>query len=267
MTDWQFDSSQIAAWAEFSGDFNPIHFDVKRARQAGSDAIIVHGMLSLLYVKQEMAALCSKGCNGDGWLAIKCRLKSPVRCGVPHCFSARGETNKGKFSLRDVASNRELIQGTYSTLDAIEPSDHFGALPVSSETLGRRFTQFSNSFLDISDLWIAIDGLVFSEFFNSDITFAMAQDNDMSKQARNHKELMEQVSALQTYHTVKIAPQLLQKRVGEYDAISSIDIRLGNRFAIKNGHSELIASHTLDVFINNEFLMQTETGLQLKLPH
>lgn len=268
MRDWQFQPSQIAAWAKFSGDFNPIHFDIERARQAGSDAIIVHGMLSLLYVKQELSVFCLEENHSDLWLGIKCRLKSPLRCGVPHQFSVRGSNAaKGKFSLHDSASNSELIQGTYSRTAAPDPGKHDGSLALPPGTLEERLAGFSGSFPDINRLWIAIDGLVFSAFFNSDITFAMAKDHEMSRQARNHRELMEQVSALQTYHEVKVAPQLLNKEAGLRNAVSDIDIRLGNRFAIRNGETELIASHVLDVYIDGEFQMQTETGLQLKLHH
>ena len=49
---WCFGHAHIESWARFSGDFNPIHFDLEKARLAGSPAIIVHGMLPLLYVKQ-----------------------------------------------------------------------------------------------------------------------------------------------------------------------------------------------------------------------
>lgn len=48
----EFDSGhitreQIAAYAQASGDLNPLHLDPEFARKAGFDDVVVHGMLSM----------------------------------------------------------------------------------------------------------------------------------------------------------------------------------------------------------------------------
>ncbi|MBO1916418.1 MaoC family dehydratase [Providencia rettgeri] len=39
-------------WASFSGDDNPIHFDLEWVKAKGGDQLSVHGMRALLDVKQ-----------------------------------------------------------------------------------------------------------------------------------------------------------------------------------------------------------------------
>jgi acyl dehydratase len=48
----EFDSGhitreQLAAYAQASGDLNPLHLDPEFARKAGFDDVVVHGMLSM----------------------------------------------------------------------------------------------------------------------------------------------------------------------------------------------------------------------------
>jgi acyl dehydratase len=46
-----FGLSDIARWADFSGDYNAIHFDRASALKAGLEGLVVHGMLVLLTVR------------------------------------------------------------------------------------------------------------------------------------------------------------------------------------------------------------------------
>jgi acyl dehydratase len=43
---------QISAYAEVSGDHNPIHVDAEAARAVGLDGTIAHGMLSMAFLGQ-----------------------------------------------------------------------------------------------------------------------------------------------------------------------------------------------------------------------
>jgi acyl dehydratase len=43
-------TSQLQAYAEASGDFNPIHLDPLFAQEAGYSSVIAHGMLSMAFI-------------------------------------------------------------------------------------------------------------------------------------------------------------------------------------------------------------------------
>src|SRR6185312_6718807 len=50
-----FAPDSIERWASFSCDYNPIHFDLAAAKRAGSEQLIVHGMLAVLPVKEALS--------------------------------------------------------------------------------------------------------------------------------------------------------------------------------------------------------------------
>lgn len=49
------DAAMLQAYAEASGDLNPLHLDPDFARQAGFDDVIAHGMLGMAYVGRMLA--------------------------------------------------------------------------------------------------------------------------------------------------------------------------------------------------------------------
>lgn len=67
---------QVEAYAEASGDFNPIHMDEEFARTTQFGRRICHGMLTLAFVSEMMAVAFP-----DGWLSggrLRARFKAPV---------------------------------------------------------------------------------------------------------------------------------------------------------------------------------------------
>jgi acyl dehydratase len=52
---------QLRAYADVSGDHNPIHLDDGAARQQGLDGVIAHGMLSMGFLGQYAAELAGEG--------------------------------------------------------------------------------------------------------------------------------------------------------------------------------------------------------------
>ena len=85
-----FGMPEVRRWAEFSSDFNPIHFEAEQARKAGLDDLVVHGMLALLPVKQAVSrAHAASGVaqqGGDGrWMKFHALFRNPI----PHGSSSQ----------------------------------------------------------------------------------------------------------------------------------------------------------------------------------
>lgn len=71
--------AQIQAYADASGDHNPLHIDEEFARGTPFGGTIAHGMLVLALIGEMMHAA-----HGDRWLAtgkLKVRFKAPTRPG------------------------------------------------------------------------------------------------------------------------------------------------------------------------------------------
>lgn len=73
--------AQIDAYAEVSGDHNPIHLDSEAARSVGLDGTIAHGMLGMAFAGQILTDWLSASSNG-GWVArLRVRFQGLVRPG------------------------------------------------------------------------------------------------------------------------------------------------------------------------------------------
>ena len=69
---------QINAYAEASGDFNPIHVDEEFARSVGLPGTIAHGLLEMGI----LAEAISRWAGGSSRLVgLECRFSKPLRAG------------------------------------------------------------------------------------------------------------------------------------------------------------------------------------------
>ena len=68
-------------WAAFSGDDNPIHFDLAAARAMGDGRLSVHGMRALLDVKRDVQSRLTNPLTGsERYLKCVVRLRRPLWC-------------------------------------------------------------------------------------------------------------------------------------------------------------------------------------------
>ena len=71
---------QIDAYADVSGDHNPIHINPEAARAVGLDGTIAHGMLNMAFVGQMLTDWLSRQPTGPGWVSrLRVRFQAMVR--------------------------------------------------------------------------------------------------------------------------------------------------------------------------------------------
>jgi acyl dehydratase len=85
-----FTEEQIAAYAEASGDHNPIHLDADFARSVGLPGVIAHGML-------QMGLLANVAGEPESLRRLSCRFAGMVRPGDTVTF--HGEEREGRVQL------------------------------------------------------------------------------------------------------------------------------------------------------------------------
>jgi meromycolic acid (3R)-3-hydroxyacyl-[acyl-carrier protein] dehydratase HadB len=69
---------QINAYAEASGDFNPIHMDEEFARSVGLPGTIAHGLLEMGILAEAIAAWAG---GSDALAGLEVRFSKPLRAG------------------------------------------------------------------------------------------------------------------------------------------------------------------------------------------
>lgn len=73
---------QINAYADVSGDHNPIHLDEVTARSVGLEGTIAHGMLSMAFLGQTLTDWLSAQPTRGGWVKrLRVRFQAMVRPG------------------------------------------------------------------------------------------------------------------------------------------------------------------------------------------
>lgn len=100
-----FTREQIAAYAEASGDRNPIHLDDDFARSVGLPGVIAHGLLQMGILAEVAAAAA----GGSGRLTrLTCRFAGMVEPGDLVTFSAE-VAQSGRLDLRAVNQRGEPV--------------------------------------------------------------------------------------------------------------------------------------------------------------
>ncbi len=100
-----FTVDQIAAYAEASGDHNPIHLDGDFALSVGLPGVIAHGMLQMGL----LASVAGEAAGGAGRLRrIYCRFAGMVEPGDTVTFAAE-DAGPGKLALSAVNQRGEQV--------------------------------------------------------------------------------------------------------------------------------------------------------------
>ncbi len=103
--DVTFTKEQIAAYAQASGDDNPIHLDDDFARTVGLPGVIAHGMLQMGL----MGTVAADAAGGPDMLRrLYCRFAGMVVPGDTVTFTA-DPTTPGKLELRAVNQRGEPV--------------------------------------------------------------------------------------------------------------------------------------------------------------
>jgi len=101
----RFTKEQIAAYAQASGDHNPIHLDDDFARSVGLPGLIAHGMLQMGL----MGVVAAEAAGGpDKLTRLYCRFAGMVLPGDTVTFTAE-PAGPGKLELRAVNQKGEAV--------------------------------------------------------------------------------------------------------------------------------------------------------------
>lgn len=157
-----FDMPAVEQWAQFSSDRNPIHFDLAHARAAGLDALIVHGMLAMMPMKQAAAQAVAP----DGWMKFRTLLRNPIAHDRDVVFTTKPAGDGIAFRLHDTAGKLEHFRGTYGRVG--DPSGQLqGDTPRGKPLERAHLDRFASTYPHVRERWIALDAVVFSEFMRS----------------------------------------------------------------------------------------------------
>ncbi|WP_166212339.1 MaoC family dehydratase [Cognatiluteimonas telluris] len=260
----RFEQSDVEHWASFSGDYNPIHFDIDRARDLGVDALIVHGMLAMLPVKREFGAFAAAAEEPTpAWRRFRTLLRAPIPHGERLHLSTRNGARGLQFRVDGTDVEEEYFRGSFG--DGADPAVALLKRPVilPDTTLDPAvFAQFHHHYGE-SEPWVALDAVLFADFMRTKIEPLLAWTHERA--GEQLASGIEQSLIVHTSHTVTFAPAAC--------APEGIAWRPGGTLAYEvrapeviSGDGQLICNVPLVAKADGVVVMQVELGLLLKLP-
>jgi acyl dehydratase len=102
----EFKREQIRAYAQASGDNNPIHLDDEFARKVGLPGVIAHGMLQMGLMAN--VAVAAAGGDPRRIKRLGCRFAAMVLPGDKVTFSGEPDAN-GRMEITAVKQDGERI--------------------------------------------------------------------------------------------------------------------------------------------------------------
>jgi hypothetical protein len=261
--DLRFDLHEVDHWAKFSGDYNPIHFDLERARELGADALIVHGMLAMMPVKRELAGAVATDADAPAWRRFRALLRSPI----PHGGRLRLSTRSGARGLQfradgtDVAE--EYFRGSFN--EGEDPAATLQDKPVILADTPLDPAQFANfhRFYGAGEGWVALDAVLFADFMRTKIE--PLRNWTRARAGEALASGIERSLIVHTSHTVTFAPQACAPDGVAWRAGSALSYEVREPEVIV-GDGQLICTVPLAVKADGTVVMAVELGLLLKLP-
>ena len=158
MTLLHYTLADAQQWAAFSGDENPIHFDLAAAREMGAGQLSVHGMRALLDVKRDAH---SRLYRPERYVKCQVRLRRPIWCDTDWLLTP-GVAKNRLLSATSVSNplNGELCLSCQMTT-AAEPESLVGKQPciIAPKTLRELQSRFNAAWPDLAQ-WQYLDALL-----------------------------------------------------------------------------------------------------------
>ncbi|WP_176508460.1 MULTISPECIES: MaoC family dehydratase [Pseudomonas] len=256
---WQFGAEQIEAWADLSGDRNPIHFDPQAARRMDAPDVVVHGMLALLPVKHRMG--CSVGLENEDWLQFKALLKTPVLRNASVTLATRPRGTGSAFKLHSTSSDSEHVVGHVAQVEAPAWESRSAGFALDQAHVKAWLRQFREGLGDGLDGWVALDALIFSHFIRNHlgVIFEHLSGQFAQRQAPERIEDIAHHLVVQTSHQITCCTALCS-----WDSLQS-DIRceIDNILLIETP-GKAVGTVDLGVVVGASHVMTITLGLMIK---
>lgn len=255
--EFSFDMPEVEKWAQFSSDRNPIHFDIARARMAGLDALILHGMLALMPVKQSVSHTIA----ASGWMKFRALFRNPIPHGRAITLSTTPAGAGLRFRVCAAADQFEHFRGAYAPADDPSPElvgEKMEFKTPLNHTKALRFAQF---YPDVQERWIALDAIIFSEFMRSKLH--IVEDMAQVSMMRLHGDVPSTKVVVQLSHTVTFDAAFFDDELTSAAAWDKLSYALSMPEMVASGN-QLGGTVSLPVMSGGRLVMLLEIGLVSK---
>ncbi|TXI92570.1 MAG: hypothetical protein E6Q34_06370 [Burkholderiaceae bacterium] len=281
--EYAFDMPDVQKWAEFSGDYNPIHFNLDDARLAGMDELILHGMLALMPVKQALSHALGQTLrsptshsgahansenleidpsNSDAvWTKFRALFRHPIPHGRSIALQHRPAHTGLNFKVCHVSSDDEHFRGSMASTES--PADQYRAVEYEFHTAldAQAADKFYEFYPGVKHAWIALDAIVFADFMQSKLQ--ILEDISEVKMYELHGPKKRNKVVVQLSHTVSFDANFFCDDQGQEIDWKAFSYSMSLPSMVASEH-QLAGTVLLPVVYRNQLVMMIEIGLVSK---
>lgn len=214
----KYNAEDGSKWANFSGDRNPIHFDLAAAQEINQPALVVHGMRVLLDINDHLLPLLEAPAGiQDRVFHLTARFQAPLLCDVDYQLLTQQREKNHTFKIVHPETNKIFIRGYIGHAHFSLAGDYLLSKTIPHELQSEARSQWPN---EISANYIQfLSALMFRElFFIPDLlpAYFFCQHSTLNTLAN----LLSQAVVLQTHHEIYFDSSLLSRKESDMAGIS-----------------------------------------------
>lgn len=198
-------------WAAFSGDYNPIHFDLNWVQAQGLDQLSVHGMRVLLDAKQFASKqICHDVAPNNAYIKCVVRLRNPLWNDKTYHLVTRNKA--GSVAVLSAEDQKNSLTCQLSSLNTFDLNDSETMNCLSSDEvaiLQSSFAVFSKELYD----WQFIDAVMFQYLIHDDALLRQENIATWLPEGTTLKDIFSDYPIVQTHQEIIFESSLLQKWV------------------------------------------------------
>lgn len=277
MNTLRYSTADLQTWAEFSGDFNPIHFEPARAAQLNLSAVPAHGMRVMLDVKRLLLQeAIAHDCSGPT-LMFKAVLRAPVLKDAMYNLVIQSRRNGLDFAVTNEGASMHCMTGYLRPIPECNESRYAISASCLDVPAWHSFsigTEEWNSALQLlpyachgaGSAWLLLDALLFSALLRQPRLFAQVSKIAGFTSARSVEDLMQHATVLQTHHSNVISAEL-QRAATDPDrnqfAFDDIRCDIETPVITGDGPGGYVVQATLNACTGAKFLLRTTVALMI----
>ncbi|MGE4802719.1 MaoC/PaaZ C-terminal domain-containing protein [Yersinia hibernica] len=207
---YNYNLSDAERWAEFSGDYNPIHFDLQHAQRLGLQQLTVHGMRAMLDIKYQLSAALLPLLPPVEFLRFNARLRQPVQCHTSYQLQVGEAAGQASGNLIDIGSGESCFTGKLRSAPALVQADQQPWVCLAADDVFQLSQQFSGDASQPAECWGFFDALLFKLLVAAPQTLATAKQVLPGIEAETLIDVFKSVPVIQTHHDVHFSADLLR---------------------------------------------------------
>lgn len=243
-------------WASFSGDYNPIHFDLEWVNTRGGQQLSVHGMRALLDAKQFASEqFCQQLLPAAAYIKCVVRLRNPLWNFMPYHLVA-----KNKQGSVAIVSSQEQHTCLTCQLSSLE-NDDIRQTELTDSISIEELVLLQDTFLLLSNdvyEWQFIDAVLFQHLIHDQAVLRQKVMTKWLPEGSTLNDIFSQYSIVQTHQEVIFDRQFLQKWY--LDTISEpIKLSIQPALVLGDRESGLLVSIKTVASYQNKFISSSIT--------